>query len=370
MNAKSNKQICCALFLVLVGMVLCTGASAASVSPEEWRRRAAVLEQKIGLCEQDLKRGAKDCLVIVNWEGNRKVSMAEARNLVSLYLREAQRPAAAPGSFVLPAWRPEEISNPQIYKIAKSLDAIRVPPPIPAAEASLNWNVVAQQTSSMGGAVDYGMLALDLFGRIGVDHPVLKGIVIGSKTFIAGEEGALLYVARQTQTYERAMKYLKDPATSKTFAYMVRDLKERGATSIQATPDMLAAAKAVADPAVGNTRWLVLDAFLSPEARTAMLKKACLEIGTELAATGAGNILKKVSADLAGRKAIFDAIRLERKKAVSMMRGATSADQYELNRVIVRANKQLERTYRTEQAGPTLMGYFAGQYAYQEAEKW
>ncbi|MCU0582673.1 MAG: hypothetical protein MUE57_02350, partial [Syntrophales bacterium] len=153
-------------------------------------------------------------------------------------------------------------------------------------------------------------------------------------------------------------------------AYMVRDLKERGATSIQAAPEMLTAAKAVADPAVGNTRWLVLDAFLSPEARTAMLKKACLEIGTELAATGAGNILKKVSADLAGRKAIFDAIRLERKKAVSMMRGATSADQYELNRVIVRANKQLERTYRTEQAGPTLMGYFAGQYAYQEAEKW
>ena len=370
MKAESKKQICCALFLILFGMVLCEYASAASVSPEEWRKRADILSKKIGLCEEDKRRGAKDCLVIVNWEGNRKVSLAEARNLVSLYLREAQRPAAAPHSFVLPAWRPEEISNPQIYRIAKSLDAIKVPPPIPSADASINWNTVAQQTSGLGSAADYGMLALDLFGRIGAKHTAFKGIVIGSKTFIAGEEGALLYVARQTQTYENAMKYLKDPATSKTFAYMVRDLKERGATSIQATPDMLTAAKAVADPKVGDTRWLVWDAFLSPEARTAMLKKACLEIGTELAATGAGNMLKKVSADLEGRKAVFDAIRLERKKAVGMMRGASPADQHQLNRVIAHANKQLEWTYRTEQAGPTLMGYFAGQYAYREAEKW
>ncbi|OPY05198.1 MAG: hypothetical protein A4E67_02049 [Syntrophaceae bacterium PtaB.Bin038] len=346
------------------------GASAASVSPEEWRKRADILNKKIGLCEEDIRRGAKDCLVIVNWEGNRKVSLAEARNLVSLYLREAHRPAAAANSLVLPAWRPEEISNPQIYKIAKNLDTIKVPPPIPSTEASINWNVVAQQTSGMGGAVGYGMLALDLYGRIGAAHPVLKGVVIGSKTFIAGEEGGLLYVARQTQTYERAMNYLKDPATSKTFAYMVRDLKERGPTSIQPTPDMLSAAKAVADPREGDTRWLVWDAFLSPEARTAMLKKACLEIGTELAATGAGNILKKVSADLEGRKAIFDAIRLERKKAVGMMRGASPADQHQLNRVIAHANKQLEKTYRTEQAGPTLMRFFAGQYANREAEKW
>jgi hypothetical protein len=367
---KAKERICCALFLVLCGVLLCEYASAASVSPDEWRRRADILSKKIGLCEEDIRRGAKDCLVIVNWEGNRKVSLAEARNLVSLYLREAQRPAAATNSNVLPAWRPEEISNPQIYKIAKSLDAIRVPPPIPSADASINWNVVAQQTSGLGGAADYGMLALDLFGRIGAKHMLFKGLVIGSKTLIAGAEGALLYVPRQTETYEKALKYLKDPATSKTFAYMVRDLKERGATSIQAAPDMLTAAKAVADPRVGDWRWLVWDAFLSPEARTAMVKKACLEIGTELAATGAGGILEKVSSDLAGRKAIFDAIRQERKKAVGMMKGATPADQHQLNRVIAHANKQLERTYRTEQAGPTLMGYFAGQYAYQEAEKW
>lgn len=370
MKVKLRKQLCFVLFLAILGVILCEGIVAAGASPDELRRRAAILNQKISLCEQDIAQGAKDCVVIVNWEGNRRVSLAEARNLVSLYLSEARQLAAAPQSSVLPAWRPEEISNPQIYRIAKSLDSVHVPPPIPSTDASINWSAVAEQTSKMGDAVDYGMLALDVFGKIGSKHTVFKLIVMGSKTLIAGEDGALLFATRQNETYEKALKYLKDPATSRTFAYMVKDLKEKGTTQIRSNPDMFEAAKAVASPSMGKTHKLVLDAFLSPEARTAMLKKACLEIGAEYALPHVTEApLSKVVKDLDGRKAIFDAIRLERNKAVSMMKGASRAEQYELNRVIAHANKQLERAYRTEQAGPKIMGFFAGQYIYKEAEK-
>lgn len=360
----------CTVSLIVLGVMLCGNVYGANASPEELRRRAAILDKKIGLCEQDLAQGAKDCLVIVNWEGNRKVSMAEARNLVSLYLSEARQLAAVPSSATLPAWRPEEISNPQIYRIAKSLDSVHVPPPIPSTDASINWSAVAEQTGKMGDAVDYGMLALDVFGKIGSKHTAFKLIVIGSKTLIAGEDGALLFATRRNQTYEKALGYLKDPATSRTFAYMVRDLKEKGTTQIRSNPDMFEAAQAIASPSVGKTHKLVLDAFLSPEARTAMLKKACFEIGTEYLLPHVTEApLTKVVKDLNGRKVIFDKVRLERSKAVSMMKSASQADQNELNRVIAHANKQLERTYRTEQAGPKIMGFFAGQYVYKEAEK-
>lgn len=355
MKPKTNKQFFFTLFLIILGILVCKDICAANISPEELRRRAAILNQKIGLCEQDVAQGAPGCLVIVPWEGNRKVSMAEARNLASLYLSQARQIAAAPSpsspssSTVLPAWRPEEISNPQIYRIAKSLNSIKVPSPIPSADASINWSVVAEQTSRMDGAVDYGMLALDIFGKIGSKHTVFKLIVMGSKTLIAGEDGALLFATRRNETYEKALKYLKDPATTRTFAYMVKDLKEKGTTQIRSNPDMFEAARAVASPSVGKTHKLVLDAFLSPEARTAMLKKACLEIGAEYVLPHATEApLTKVVKNLEGRKAIFDAIRLERNKAVNMMKGASQTDRYELNRVIAHANKQLERTYRTE----------------------
>lgn len=370
MRVKSKKQLCFVLFLGVLGILACESVLATGVSPDELRRRADILNRKIGLCEQDLAQGAKECLVIVNWEGNRRVSMAEARNLVSLYLNEARQIAAAPQSATLPAWRPEEISNPQIYRIAKSLDSVHVPPPIPSTDASINWSAVAEQTSKMGDAVDYGMLALDVFGKIGSKHAAFKLIVIGSKTLIAGEDGALLFATRQNETYEKALKYLKDPGTSKTFAYMVRDLQEKGTASLSSDPEMLKAAKAIASPSVGKAHKLVLDAFLSPEARTAMLKKACFEIGAEYLLPHVTEApLAKVVKDLNGRKAIFDAVRFERNKAVSMMKGASRADQYEINRVIAHANKQLERTYRTEQAGPKIMGFFAGQYIYKETEK-
>jgi hypothetical protein len=86
---------------------------------------------------------------------------------VSLYLG---RPSACGGAkFLRPACvgGPSNI-QPQIYRIAKSLDAIRVPPPIPSAVPH-QLNTVAQQTGA-GRAADYGMLALDLFARIGGKH--------------------------------------------------------------------------------------------------------------------------------------------------------------------------------------------------------
>ena len=368
MKINPKNRLYCALFLILLGTILCTSVYAAGPTADELRKRAATLEQKVSLCEKDLAQGAKDCLVIVNWEGNRKVSMAEARTLASRYLAEARQLDTASAPNVLPGWRPDELSNPQISKIARSLDSIKVPPPIPSTEASIDWGKAAVHAA---GGVDYGMLALDIVGKIGSKHLVLKGIVIATKTFIAGEDEALVFATKRNETYEKALKYLKDPATAKAFAYLVKELKEKGESSSTADQEMIKAARAIADPALTSVTKLVWDAMFSPDARTAMVKKACLEVGSELVSTGAAGALSKLSPDLEVRKGVFDAIRLERSKAVNMMKYVSpdSSQAYELNRVIAHANKQLELTYRTEQAGPKIMGFMAGQYAYKEAEK-
>lgn len=363
MKVKSKHCVCIAFLFIIIGTLVFQNVYAGDLTAYELRKRASILKDKINLCEQDLAGGANECFVIVNWENNRKVSIAEAENLASQYLRAAQNI----DSRILPRWSPAELSNPRIYRIAMSLDSIQVPPPISAREASINWNVASDNSNMIFDGVDYGLLAWDIGGKIGTKTIYGKVALIAGKIFLAGEEGAFVFVTKKNETYERALKYLKNPSTSKQFADLVRELKEKGDISTAADPDIIKAVRAIADPSLGNSSMkLAWDAMLSPEATAAMAKKACLEIGTELFTTGVSNL----SVDLERRKGIFDSIRLERNKAVNMLKSTADPVQgYELNRVIAHANKQLAFTYRTEEAGPAILGFMARQYLYKEADK-
>jgi hypothetical protein len=93
MKVKMKNYICLAFFLIILGILVCQNAYAENPAADELRKRAAILNQKIKLCEQDLADGVEECCVIVNWENNRHISMAEAKNLTTQYLKEAQKAA-------------------------------------------------------------------------------------------------------------------------------------------------------------------------------------------------------------------------------------------------------------------------------------
>jgi tetratricopeptide (TPR) repeat protein len=273
-------------------------------------------------------------------------------------------------TIILPGWNPEELSNPQIYRIAKNLDSIKAPPPpLPAEKVTLEWSQLAAENSGVIlKVVDSALLVWDIGWHVSKKASFLcTAILIGGKTVLAGEEGAFIFLTKKNEVYESALKYLKNPETAKRFVELHKEFKATGNVASKADQDMITAVKAISDPSLGSSGMkLAWDAMLSPEARVAMIQKACIEIGSALFVQGS----MTHSADLARRKEIFDSIRLERNKAVSMLKTATDqVQQFELNRVITHANKRLSQLYHVYGAGPKLMGFIAGNYLCDEAEK-
>ena len=194
------------------------------------------------------------------------------------------------------AWE-SQIPNPQIAKIMRGLRAIEVPPPLPPEHVALSWRKLSEdygeQALDQGG--DVGFLAWDLFGKFGETASLhCKVVLIVGKVFIAGEDGAYVHLVKQDKVFEESLAYLKNPATMRQFAELVRDLKETGETSPSADEKMVRAARAIIDPSLGSSGMRIAwDAMLSPEATAAMVRKACLEVGGELVSTGTEGIPRR-----------------------------------------------------------------------------
>jgi hypothetical protein len=256
-----------------------------------------------------------------------------------------------------PAWD-AQITNPQIAKLAKGLDAIQVPPPLPLKEASLSWKKLYLNNESMLDTIDHLLDFWELTGTLGEAASFhCKVILIAGKTFIAGEDGAYVHLVKQEQVYEDALRYLKDPARSRQFARLVQALKEKRPIPASTDADMVRAARAIIDPKLGSSSTRIAwDSMLSPEARAAMVRKASLEIGTELVSTGTQGLLY----DLTKRKELYGAARLEREEARKMLKGADALDRDQLKKVIDHANYVLDDLYRLQQVVPTIAGGAVG----------
>jgi len=263
-----------------------------------------------------------------------------------------------PGSSKSSAWD-AQITNPQIMKIAQGLDAIKVPPPIPGKEASLSWKQLYLNNKAMLNASDYVLDTWELAGTLGEGGSLTcKVILIGGKTFIAGEEGAYVHLVKQDKVYEDALRYLKDSAKSKQFVALVRALKEKGTIPESADPEMLKAARAILDPKLGSSgAQIAWDAMLSPEARAAMVRKASMEVGVELVSSGTQGLLY----DLTKRKEVYQAARLEREEARKMLKHtADPLDKDQLRKVVSHANEVLDDLYRLQKVVPTVAARSVG----------
>jgi len=256
------------------------------------------------------------------------------------------------------AWE-EQITNPQIAKLMRDLRAIDVPPPLRRERVAMSWKKLPADygAAALDQGSDAGFLLWDLFGKIGVEAPVLhcKVILIAGKVFIAGEDGAYVHLIKRDEVFEEALGYLKDPATTRKFAELVRDLRETGRAPSSAGEDMVRAARAIIDPSLGSSGTRIAwDAMLSPEATAAMVRKACLEAGGELVSTGTEGLLR----DLTRQKGLYEAARLERRKARELLEHSGDAlDRDQLAKVIRHADYILQSTYRLERAGPILAGF-------------
>ncbi len=284
----------------------------------------------------------------------------------------------------LPAWNLGEIADPQVRPIASSLERIKVPPlPIPADKVSFErLRSVSDNAEDYLTGLDWGLMTWDVIGHVsGALNGVCTVTVIAGKTLIAGAEGGLVFMTKKNGEYDSALSYLKRPQTAQPFARLVAELKAGGAASKQSLQEFwkLKEAGVLSDEdyrgIVGLARLvasekssaqLAFDSMLSPEALSAMVKKACFEIGSWALSERMTGYL----ADVVKRKDVFDAIRLERTRAVHMLKDATDPVRIgELNRVIAHANKQIHRLYHIQGVVPKFGSFLAGSFLFEEAEK-
>jgi hypothetical protein len=258
-----------------------------------------------------------------------------------------------------PAWD-VRVTDPRVAKLARSIYAIVPPAPVPKEEAPIEWKHIYLNEETLMKSADRLMALWEMTGPLGspVGKP-LKVIMIAGKTFIAGENGAALYLVKQDQTYSQALNYLKNPVQSQQFARLVQAIRENRPLPSSADPGMVSVALAIADPKLAHgTAPLAWDFMTSREALSAMLRKAAIDIGSDVISEKAGKLLT----DEKQRKEVFDALRLERRQAVNMMGAAsTTTPQHEQLKIVIdRANRTMADIYRVERITDTLRGVVIG----------
>lgn len=244
-----------------------------------------------------------------------------------------------------PAWD-AQITDPQAAKIAHHLGSFVPPLPIPKEEVALDWKKVYLNDDRLMNTADLVMAAWETTGVLGEPIAIpCKALLIGGKSFIAQEDGAYLYLVKKDADYDAALAYLKDPAKSQAFAHLVQDVRQNRPLPATADPAMVKAARAITDPKLGSTAAVVWDSMTSKEALSAMLRKAWIETATEMLSPSTEGLLR----DEAERKAMFDAVRLDRTEARKMMEMATTdAQRAQYKALVEHADSVSATLYRLE----------------------
>ena len=255
--------------------------------------------------------------------------------------------------------RPEwvaTITDPKVQPIAHRLAAVVPPLPIPAKEVALDWRKVYLNNDRLLNTTDVVVAGWEIAGVLGGSAVwPCKLLLIGGKTLIAGENGAYVYLVEKDKDYDAALAYLKDPQQAKRFAGIVQAVREGRAAPAGASPDMVRAARAVADPELGNTGKMVWDSMTSKQALSAMVRKATIEVGLEILVPSTETALLESEAE---RQLIFNTLRLERTGARKMMAEAstTAAQRTQLTTVIQQSDKLASELYKVDKFNHALGG--------------
>jgi hypothetical protein len=252
------------------------------------------------------------------------------------------------------------ITDSEARPIAQRIDAVVPPLPIPAKVAPTTFsNLVLSHQEGILEANDYFWAGWDMFGPMGTALATPeKAIMIVGKTFIAGEDGAAIFLAKKEEDYDAALRYLKDPEQRKKFAQIVQKLREGRPESPFDDPEMTRVAHAIADPKLNRSGTAIAwDAMISPPAVAAMMRKATIEAASEYL----GDKVNEGLSEVTGNKEAFEAVTRDRNLAVHLYETTPSAERkIQLETIIGQANQKLAHMYRVEQVASTPVGLSIG----------
>ncbi len=245
----------------------------------------------------------------------------------------------------------EPITDPQIAAIMKKLDNIEVPEPLAFEEAWIEFTRHPPDDETAGriiGHAENGVAVFDV-SRLLLAGKALSwvptAVLSTGKTIIAGLDGADLYLMRQGAALDRGLRYLRDKRTSAQFADIVNALRQKKPLPRGANPQMISAARAMTDPANGSTGTRIAwNAMWSPEAKSAMLSRACIELGGTLIAEGTGGMVTEL---ISSRDPAFRSALEALEEAEARLKTATDpAERAALEQVIGKADTIMVRAYQ------------------------
>ncbi len=263
-------------------------------------------------------------------------------------------------------------ANPQIAKIVKAIHSIQVPPPIPPDQVAIRFGQLAPRdelTKKVILGTQVGVGVLDVAAVLGKQAvPAAKLVIATGKALIAAEDAADVYLVRQGETYEQALRWLKDKEAGPHFAAIVRALRENKPLSEDTPVDMLRAAQAILDPKLGNSGTRIAwDALMSLDARNAALTQACIELGGEVLGQAAGGLTRKI---LAARQPAFrEATGALAAAKAALKEAKDPADRAALQTALRGANGAIAGVYKRQHAPAAGMEHLSSLFTKEEIEK-
>jgi hypothetical protein len=258
-----------------------------------------------------------------------------------------------------PTWD-AQITDPQVAPIARRLASIVPPLPISEKDVALDLRKIYLNDNQLLKTTDYVVAGWQMAGLMGKTSALeVEVLLIAGKTLIAGQDGAYMYLARRDKEFDAAAAYLRDPATAQAFAHLVDDVRQNRPLPALADRGMVEAAQAINAHHAGNDIEgklaivpIMWDQMTSPEAVSAMLRKASIEGTASIIGHGMEPGVNKLLEDQAQRKAMYDGIRLERNAARKMMDlpATTDAGREQLTTVIKIADQLSADCYKFEKA--------------------
>ena len=241
--------------------------------------------------------------------------------------------------------------DPQIGSSIRHLLSTPVPPPILPQEAQIVFGQIApadERTKNVSLIGDGGITAFSVFAKVG-ESPVLpwaKGILVLDNILMADVDGAEVFLAKQDETFQKALYYLKDKSTRKDFINIVRDYREGKRLPENASIEMARTAEAMLDPKLGNSnRHIFWDAMWSPEAINSAMTQTCIEVGTFAVEKTAKRLMARI---LVTHDPEFrNAAEVLKKARVDLPRLKDPASIEALKKSIDLANQAIEDSYRT-----------------------
>ena len=236
--------------------------------------------------------------------GGSRVNVRQPAFVIPFIPPGVARAAVPPAANQAPAY---------LVSLQRSIDAIKVPPPIPASEAEIGFAKENGDAWSEGilDATDGGIAVLNVVMAVkGTPlSEALAVVVIVNKTLLAGAKAESIYLAQKDQDFERGLAYLKDAKTRAQFSALVQALRTNQPYDKNTDPDILRAAQAVADPS-NNVSQNVFGQFWSlwsAPAREAALKCAVVESAKYFMGKSADQAWEELSdlPDAAARSAAY-----------------------------------------------------------------